>query len=551
MTTGNTARIGSYIGAEPNCDRAILAAVTGEFRAILGDEFLDTSESTLTRYGRSCSHEGYRPIAVLSPASATEVQKIVSLCQRHSITVYPLSRGRNSGYGSASPSSDNCVILDLRRMNSIIKVDEGLAFALIEPGVTQAQLQAHLEKIGSRLWVDVTGAAPDSSLIGNLIERGYGLSPYGDRFLNSCGMEVVLPTGEIVNTGFGHIPHSKATHLYKWGIGPYVDGLFTQSNFGIITKVGLWLMPKPETAQVVSIVFKNDEKLIESIEQLRDLKLKGLFPSPVHIANDLRVISVFQNYPFAEMNEKMPLSAEVLEELKKRWQVGAWNCIAGLWGTNSQVKSMRHELCRALRGIVRPMFVSRKILKFISGRRWLHWLPGTRDLRTKMGLLKLLGGVPSSSPQNGGYWRKRSFVTSAGPDLERDECGIIWVSPIVPSTRADLANFISSTRKICAEHTFETNVTVSLISDRATCCTVAIIFDRSDMQELSKAERCHSALLDAYLGFGFPPYRAGSDWRELLTALFPPSDSFAALCSKIKDAIDPNHILSPGRYGIW
>lgn len=530
---------------EPEQAQAIVA-----WQTALGAEYVDRSAETKRRYARSCGHDGYTPSVVLRPGSTAEVQAVMRIAQQFGVKVYPISRGKNSGYGSASPSAAECAIIDLSRLSRILQVDEELAFAVIEPGVTQSQLQRHLEQVGSRLWMDVTGASPESSLIGNLVERGYGLSPYGDRFLNSSGMEVVLPTGDVLNTGFGRFPDAKVTHLYKWGVGPYLDGLFTQSNFGIVTKVGIWLMPKPEASTVVSVRFESDESLLNSIERLRDLKLRGLFPSPVHIANDLRVISVFERYPFSRMEGLTPLSSAALEELKARWQVGAWNCVAGMWGARSQVASMRKELKCALKGCARPIFISRWLLRFVAQRPWLHWLPGAKDLKTKMGLLKLLEGVPSSAPQCGGYWRKKTPVPEDGPDLERDGCGIIWVSPMVPSTRSDLARFISVTREVCAAHSFETNVTVSLLTERACCCTVAIIFDRAEPGELRKAERCHEVLLHEYLKVGFPPYRAGSDWREHLRLITDPHSTFAVACRAIKSAIDPRGVLAPGRYGL-
>jgi 4-cresol dehydrogenase (hydroxylating) len=67
-------------------------------------------------------------------------------------------------------------------MNRIIEVDDELAYAVIEPGVTQGQLAAHLAQRDVRLWVDCTGAGPDTSIVGNVLERGFGHSPYGNRF---------------------------------------------------------------------------------------------------------------------------------------------------------------------------------------------------------------------------------------------------------------------------------------------------------------------------------------------------------------------------------
>ena len=61
-----------------------------------------------------------------------------------------------------------------------------------------------------------------------------------------CGMEVVLPNGELMRTGMGAMPGNRSWNLYKRGLGPTPDQLFMQSNFGIVTKMGVWLMPSPE-----------------------------------------------------------------------------------------------------------------------------------------------------------------------------------------------------------------------------------------------------------------------------------------------------------------
>ena len=130
-------------------------------------------------------------------------------------------------------------------MNRILDVNTELAYAVVEPGVTQEQFYQYLQSNRIPLWMDVTGAPPDASLVGNTLERGFGYSPYGDHFLSTCGMEVVLADGRILRTGFGHYEHGKARNVFKWGVGPYLDGIFTQSNYGIVTKMGIWLMPKP------------------------------------------------------------------------------------------------------------------------------------------------------------------------------------------------------------------------------------------------------------------------------------------------------------------
>ena len=103
------------------------------------------------------------------------------------VPVYPISSGKNWGYGSRVPAADGCILLDLGRMNRIVDFNEELAYVTVEPGVTQAQLYAFLRERGSNLWVDATGASPECSLIGNAVERGFGHTPYGDHFTNCCG----------------------------------------------------------------------------------------------------------------------------------------------------------------------------------------------------------------------------------------------------------------------------------------------------------------------------------------------------------------------------
>src|SRR4030095_17003422 len=140
------------------------------------------------------------------------------------------------GYGSRVPAGDG-VLLDLGRLNRIVAFDEDLAYVTIEPGVTQGQLYEFLRERGSRLWMDATGASPDCSIIGNTMERGFGHTPMGDHCNNVCAFEVVLPTGECVQTGFGRFAEAKAGALGRWGLGPSLDGLFSQSNLGLVTSL--------------------------------------------------------------------------------------------------------------------------------------------------------------------------------------------------------------------------------------------------------------------------------------------------------------------------
>ena len=76
-----------------------------------------------------------------------------------------------------------------------------------------------------------------------------------------CGMEVVLPNGELMRTGMGAMPGNRAWHVYKRSLGPTPDQLFMQSNYGIVTKMGVWLMPEPECYMPLGLRVWNEDDL--------------------------------------------------------------------------------------------------------------------------------------------------------------------------------------------------------------------------------------------------------------------------------------------------
>ena len=109
--------------------------------------------------------------------------------------------------------------------------------------------------------MDVTGAGLDSSIIGNTLDRGFGHTRYGDHALTTCGMEVVLGDGQVFQTGLGHYENAKANRAYRYGVGPTLDTLFTQSNFGIVTQMGIYLMPHPRPFATFFIAAENETDL--------------------------------------------------------------------------------------------------------------------------------------------------------------------------------------------------------------------------------------------------------------------------------------------------
>jgi 4-cresol dehydrogenase (hydroxylating) len=275
-----------------------LEGALGAWRDSLGPENVIVDAAMLRAAETAAFATAQEVSGILRPKDAEQVGMCLKIANQYRSPVYAISSGKNWGYGSSVPVQGGCVILDLARLNEIVDYSEELAYVTLQPGVTQGQLYEYLRQRNSRLWMDATGSSPDYSIIGNTVERGFGHTPHGDRFNHVCGMEVVLPSGEIIHTGFGRFSNAKPAKVYRWGVGPYMDGLFTQSNLGVVTQMTLWLMPAPAYFQAFNIFIERDDQLEEVIDALRPLRLDGTIKSAIHIVNDYKVLSSFQGYPW-------------------------------------------------------------------------------------------------------------------------------------------------------------------------------------------------------------------------------------------------------------
>ncbi len=156
-------------------------------------------------------------------------------------------------------------------------MSEESAHALVEPGVSYFDLYRHIREKGLKLWVDV----PDpgwGSPIGNALDHGGGRTPlpYRDHFDAHCGMEVVLANGQVVRTGMGAVPGSPLWLQTKYGPGPLLDGIFSQSNFGIVTKMGFWLMPEPEASMSGRIRVPHHDDIVPLVRILSQLMYSNI-----------------------------------------------------------------------------------------------------------------------------------------------------------------------------------------------------------------------------------------------------------------------------------
>jgi hypothetical protein len=185
----------------------------------------------------------------------------------------------------------------------------------------------------------------------NLQDFAVRLATYNnsiDHFMMHCGMEIVLPNGELLRTGMGALPHpsqrdnpdkrpedqpwNETAQLFNYGFGPYIDGIFTQSNLGICTKMGMWLMPNPGGYQSYMITIPREEDLAQAVDIIRPLRLGMVMqnvPTIRHILLDAAVMNPKSHYT---ANIDKPLDDHELDEIAKKLNLGRWNFYGALYG---------------------------------------------------------------------------------------------------------------------------------------------------------------------------------------------------------------------------
>ena len=531
-----------------------------EWQALLGADALRVDAETLDYYARTSSASSTRPAAILLPASTEQVQQIVAIANCYKTPLYPISQGKNWGYGDACAVTDQQVIIDLSRMNQIIKVDRELAYTVIEPGVTQKQLSDYLLEHNIPLWMDCTGSSPYTSLIGNIMERGFGYSPYGNRFQTIANLEIVLGTGKILRTGFGHYQNARTASLYPYGIGPYFDGIFTQANFGIVTKLTLWLMPKPEAFCTFLCFIKRDEDIAKITDKLRVLRSQGCLPSTVHIGNDFRGIAGAMSFPVHELGRQQnSLPIDYRLRLRNEMGFGAWNISGALYGSKAQVRNQRRQLKKALKiEGMRLIFLSQnkldmaeKLLKIFERLR--IFTKFSTSLRAKIGTVKALAeihsGVPTGHFLKSSYWRSAKGIPddfSAFSDAAKDRCGIIWLAPVLPMTGSDIERFNQHLSDIFERYELDYMATFSMVNERALAAIISVSFNAEDEKESERAKQCYDAGLKALFELGYPPYRIGIQSMSMLSEYS--DQEFWETTRALKKTLDPNGIIAPGRY---
>lgn len=541
------------MNSPPGVTAADFASALRAFEQTVGKEWVFTSDADLDLYRDAYSpflHEAEERTAsaALAPSSTEEVQQIVRIANRYRVPLYPISTGKNLGYGGSAPAYSGCVVLDLKRMNRILEVDEANAYALVEPGVSYFDLYRYIQERKLKVWID----CPDpgwGSVVGNALDRGggYTTASFRNHFDSHCGMEVVLPSGELLRTGMGAIPGARTWQQYKSGCGPWIDGIFSQSNFGVVTKMGFWLMPQPEAylRGTVSVPRYQDlMPLVETLNLLENARITTGFPdlsSPLLGYPPIGQIQLFMERGPPTVGDEhrrllggtaLGYSAE-LESFGLKSGIPYWELLLSYYGPMEVIDAQWQATQRHFSRIGGAKFrvVDRTALPVDPAKIEDYHEPEL--------------GVPSL----------RVFSIGARtPWNPTPSKGHMWFSPIIPRTGEAIieANrvFGEAARQL-EMPLFRTFTLPACFWERSFVFILAtpVTEDPATNKHYREGFR---KLIEIGGQHGWGEYRTAPVFQKAVMDVYSFNDhALQRFHATLKDAIDPNGILSPGRYDIW
>jgi len=491
------------------------------------------------------------------PRSVAQVQALVRLANATGTPLYPVSTGLNWGYGSSTPPVAGSVLVNLRHMNSIrnaesISLDQPVA--LIEPGVTQKQLYDWLQGHAPGLTFNVTGSAGDTSLLGNALDRGVGYT--GPRKEDVFALEVVLGNGEILRTGFRRLgDDSPLAHCHPYGLGPMLDGLFSQGNFGIVTSACFKLTPRRPREIAVSFALNDPQHLPQFINALARLKREGLLGSVTHVGNQARSHAALGYRVTHYLETECGLAPEQAKaEAKAAIGMAApreWTSLAGVQGSAAQVKAALREIRARMRPFAKTRVLTYGILDaaFAVAHRLRRWRPARAHAAVISAARSLHGltvGMPGDGAIDNLLWR---FDAAGQPasTLDASACGLIFICPALPLDGALVAEVVTGLKQVAARFDHVLYMTLNIETGTSLVAVINLLFDRRVPAETERAQACADALLIDIRHRGLELFRARADMMGQVVAQNP---EHWAQVRALKRALDPANIIAPGRYNL-
>ena len=429
---------------------------------------------------------GGNPASAVIARNVEDVVAAVIAANRHMLPLYVRAAG--STYAGGANPCDGAIVLDVSALNRILKIDETRGLVLVEPGVTYGALLAELGQRGFTLGVvPLTGAA---GTVGGAI-ASHGLGTGSPRHQSTgdevAGLEVVLPTGELLRTGSAALEN--AGFFARYAVGPDLTGMFLGANgcLGVITRIALWLHPKPEHQETFAFGFPDYE-------------------SGARVISALQLQDLTRNLWSGAGYEDKAIEARVM-------------------GARPQFERARlPHFCLALdaRGTIEE--VSRDRARIIS--------EAGKFGGTEFGILEEIFFAKLR--------RDNSFWYSYAGYFARSMCALLMCS--MPSeTIPQFFRVIETHRQACPQFTWAGGL---VLCRRGVHGAVIVFYDEQQQWEQIRtaAERCCRDLL----GTGCVPYKSGRVWAPMMNQF----GRYHATLARLKKTLDPNGIMSPQILGL-
>lgn len=292
-----------------------------ELGEIVGADNVLTDEADLICYSYDATERSHMPDAVVFPRSSEEISKIMKLANEKRIPVTP--RGSGTDLAGGPIPIKGGIVLDFNHMKKIIEFDEANRVIIVEAGLTLRELNVFLRKKGCYFPVD-PGSSPSATIGGMISTNASGMhSPkYGTTGDHTLGLEVVLPTGEIIKTGSRCLKCVSVGHiLMRLFIG-------SEGTLGIITKATLKVHTPPEFYSVAMGSYADIQAAGRAISEVIR---RGLPVSAVEYldGNIIKMIRDFTKLPLPDVaamvfvecdgtNEEVNRNLAIVEEILKK-----------------------------------------------------------------------------------------------------------------------------------------------------------------------------------------------------------------------------------------
>ncbi|QWX85236.1 FAD-dependent oxidoreductase [Cellulophaga sp. HaHaR_3_176] len=480
---------------------------------------------------------------IVYPQNTDEIKEVINYCNVNKCSFYPVSSGNNWGYGSSFPSDDETqIVMNLSKMPAVIKFDEEEGLLTFGPGLTQGKLYDFLKANNFKFMVPVTGAGPEGNIMGNALERGFGITPIHDHVASVRCLKAILPNGSTYESPFAQLGLSHLDKHHKWGVGANFDFIFFQSNFGVVYEMTIKLERTPDTIVMFTLSVSNKD-IDECLLRLKTIKeTYKEFLSGINLMNTRRMLAMKSNYLVEEQGY---CSEDKIIKLKEKHRLEDWTVMGAIYGPKSIRFAVKQDIKKALKGIgSKKRFISSN--NIIVNKSWLGKLfIDSEDLKKINEGFSILKGKPSRYPLNLIYSLSDIADEHKNYNPLKDNIGIIWFAPVIPFKVDILNKYITGIYKIFKRFNLEPMITLTIQNENIIASTIPILFEKTEKKDVDNAHDLYKCLLDFSLEIGAYPYRLPTIFQKEYLNKLNWEDTIAF---KIKSKLDPNNILAPNRY---